>query len=403
MSRKPIPPREYDAVVVGARCAGAATAMLLARRGLSVLMVDRGLYGSDTLSTHALMRGAVMQLDRWGLLEAVKRAGTPPVGKATFHYGDEPVSVAIRPAGNVDALYAPRRMVLDRILVDAAEAAGVEIRFRTTLTGLARDARGRVTGAVLRDASGAAREVGAGIVIGADGVRSTVAGLVGAATHVEGKAAAGVVFGYFPGLENDGYHWFYGPGATAGAIPTNGAETCVFAAMPAETLRDASQRPEARFRAVLAAIAPEVAEAIAGTEPSGRLRLFGGVRGFLRRASGPGWALVGDAGYFKDPVTAHGITDAFRDAELLARAIAAGTDAALEDYQHLRDALSLPLFRVTDAVAALDWSLDELKLRLAGLNEAMQTETTVLGAIAARTPLPPLGPRQGPPDLAMAV
>jgi flavin-dependent dehydrogenase len=173
--------------------------------------------------------------------------------------------------------------------------------------------------------------------------------------------------------------------------------------MPAETLRDGSRRPEDRFRSVLAATAPAVAEAIAGAEPSGRLRIFGGIRGFLRQASGPGWALVGDAGYFKDPVTAHGITDAFRDAELLARAVASGTDRALEDYQHLRDAMSLQLFRVTEAVAALDWSLDELKVQLAGLNEAMQIETRLLGGIVARTPLPPLGAGRGASDLAMAV
>lgn len=392
--------REYDAIIAGARCAGAATAMLLARRGLRVLVVDRSSYGADTISTHALMRGAVMQLARWGVLDAIKAEGSQPVTRATFHYGDEAVTVPIRPGDGVDALYAPKRTVLDPVLVDAARDWGAEVRYGVTLTGLIRSADGRVRGAALQDRAGAVSEVSAGLVIGADGVRSTVASLAGAETLVEGKAAAGVIFGYFAGLPNEGYRWFYRPGMTAGAIPTSDGETCVFLALPAATLRDGTARPDERFRAGLAAIDGRLAGQVARAAPVGRLRLFGGVRGYLRRATGPGWALVGDAGYFKDPVTAHGITDAFRDAELLTRAVASGTDQALEDYGYLRDALSLPLFEVTDAVAALDWNLEELKARLAGLNEAMKTEVRVLRAVTARTPLPPAPSAAG---LALAV
>ena len=375
--------KSYDAVIAGARCAGAATGMLLARRGLRVLLADRGVYGADTISTHALMRGAVMQLARWGVLDAVKAAGTAPVTKATFHYGDEAVAVPIRPGDGADALYAPKRTVLDRILVDAAREAGAEVRFGCSLTDVTRAPDGRVTGAVLRDRSGTETRVDAGIVIGADGIRSTVAGLVGAEAHVEGRAATAVLFGYFRGLPNEGYHWHYWPGRTAGAIPTSDGDTCIFLSVPPGELRASGQRPEEHFRAGLAGIAPRLAEAVAAAEPAGRLRFFGGVPGYLRRAAGPGWALVGDAGYFKDPVTAHGITDAFRDAELLARAVAAGTDHALADYQFLRDALSLPLFRVTEAVASFDWTLDGLKPRLEALNAAMQTELRVLRTITA--------------------
>ena len=117
------PGERYDAVIVGARCAGAATAMLLARAGLRVLVVDREAYGRDTLSTHALMRGAVHQLHRWGLLDAVKASGAPAVRSSTFYYGDEAVRVPIKPRAGVDALYAPRRTVLDALLVDAAPAS----------------------------------------------------------------------------------------------------------------------------------------------------------------------------------------------------------------------------------------------------------------------------------------
>ncbi len=109
----------YDVVIVGARCAGAATAMLLARYGLRVLAVDRGQYGADTLSTHALMRGGVLQLHKWGVLDSVKAAGAVPIRQTTFYYGDDLLTIPIKPRDGIDALYAPRRALLDRLLVDS--------------------------------------------------------------------------------------------------------------------------------------------------------------------------------------------------------------------------------------------------------------------------------------------
>src|SRR5262249_46031345 len=131
---------EYDAVVVGARAAGATTAMLLAREGRRVLVVDRGGYGSDTLSTHALMRAGVLHLARWGLLGRIQASGAPLVSRTVFHYDDEVVDVPIAPRGNVPGLYAPRRTVLDPVLVDAAVAAGADVRYRVRLADLVRDA-----------------------------------------------------------------------------------------------------------------------------------------------------------------------------------------------------------------------------------------------------------------------
>src|SRR5215813_2402753 len=158
----------YDVVIAGARCAGAATAMLLARQGARVLVLDRSRYGTDTLSTHALMRGGVRQLHRWGLLPRVIAAGTPAVRSTTFHLPDGAWTIEIRPKHGVDALYAPRRTVLDAILVEAARSAGADVRFGTSVTGLRRDRTGRVTGVTGR--TGAARlEVGADLVVGADG------------------------------------------------------------------------------------------------------------------------------------------------------------------------------------------------------------------------------------------
>jgi flavin-dependent dehydrogenase len=352
----------YDAIVVGARPAGAATAMLLARAGLRVLAVDRARPGDDALSTHALMRGAVVQLHRWGLLRAVEAAGTPPIRSATFHYGEEEIPIAIRPRDGIDALYAPRRTVLDPLLVRAAAAAGAGVRHGVALVDLVRDGRGRVAGAVLAGADGVTTRVEAGIVIGADGVRSPVARLAGAPVERAGRSATAVVYGHFAGLALDGYHWYYRPGVGAGAIPTNDGRACVFVALPpARFLRGLAGGVDALYRRVLAEAAPELARSLAATRADAKLRSFPGTPGFLRRAWGPGWALVGDAGYFKDPLTAHGITDALRDAELLSRAIVAGADGALAAYQAARDEMSLAFFEATDRLASFAWDLEEAR------------------------------------------
>jgi len=213
------PSVDFDVVVVGARCAGAATALLLARRGLRVLAIDRGRYGSDTVSTHALMRAGVVQLSRWGVLEGIKAAGTPVVRSTSFHYGDEVVAVQIKPQHDIDGLYGPRRTVIDRLLVDAAQQAGASIMFETQLVDLVRADDGRVSGVRLKDGHDRERQVSADLVIGADGVHSTVARLVGSEPYRTGRHATGVVFSYFSGAEFDGYHWYYNPGVSAGAIP----------------------------------------------------------------------------------------------------------------------------------------------------------------------------------------
>jgi menaquinone-9 beta-reductase len=376
----------YDVLVVGARCAGASVAMLLARHGLRVLAVDRAGYGDDTLSTHALMRGGVMQLHRWGVLPAILRRGTPSVRMTAFHYGEDVIEIDIRPGQGVAALHAPRRTVLDAALVDAARASGAEVRHGLTLLDLHRRDDGRVTGATLQDRDGRRIMVRAGIVVGADGVNSTVARLVGAPVTHAAQHACAVVFGYFPDIGLDGYHWYYNPGVSAGVIPTNDNQHCVFAAMPPSRLR-AGVRHDigAGFRAVLGEASAGLASGMPQEAPSGGWRVFAGRKGFLRQPHGPGWALLGDAGYFKDPLTAHGITDALRDAEVLANAIARGTDAALADYAVIRDGLSLPLFRASEAIASFGWDLQTIREHHQDLNAAMKQETAVLAE------MPPCG------------
>ncbi|BDG02932.1 NAD(P)/FAD-dependent oxidoreductase [Anaeromyxobacter oryzae] len=396
MSRSISLDRDYDVLVVGARPAGAATTMLLARAGLRVLAVDREREGSDTLSTHALMRAGVLQLRRWGVLGAVEAAGTPAVRAATFHYGAESIAVLVKPRDGVDALYAPRRTTLDPLLVSAAREAGAHVAHEVVLTDVARGRGGRVEGATLALPDGRRHPVSVGLIVGADGRRSRVARAVGAPVERSGRHASAVVYGYWSGLPVDGYHWYYEDGVSAGALPTDGGRTCLFVAVPARRFAEAlggGVGVDALYERALAVAAPSLARALGGARLDGKLRPFAGERGFLRRSWGPGWALVGDAGYYKDPITAHGITDALRDAELLARAVARGTDGALAEYQGVRDEVSRQLFEVTDTIASFAWTLEEVKGHHRELARNMAAEVELVAgldgpatAVAVATP-----------------
>jgi flavin-dependent dehydrogenase len=376
--------RSYDAIVVGARPAGASTAMLLARAGRRVLLVDRSAYGTDTRSTHALMRAGVMQLQRWGLLDAVRRANTPAIKRTVFHYGDDRVNIAIREQHGVDALYAPRRTVLDRVVVDAAIDAGVETVFGVHVRGIERDANGRVCG--IRAQTAAARNAiaTAPIVIGADGAHSTIAQAVGAVTEYETTPASAIIYGYFAGLDSDQFDLYYEPGVTAGVIPTNDGQANVYVSLSAARFASERYRDiKSVFDSILLEAAPEVAGVVATRDTDARFRTFPGLRSRLLRAHGPGWALVGDAGYFKDPLTAHGITDALRDAELLVRALletpVAEPDAA--PYQTIRDALAIPFMNATAAAASYTWTLAGLQAIHLDLARATEPEVELLAEL----------------------
>lgn len=380
---------QYDVVVVGGRIAGASTAMLLARAGLRVVVVDRARPGADTVSTHALMRAGVTQLHRWGILPAVQAAGTPPVRRTLFHYPDQTVEVTIRPGPGVDALYAPRRTVLDPLLLDAAAEAGAHLLDRTAVVGLLHEGD-RVAGVRVRGVDGAERVLCGRITIGADGMRSDVAAAVGAAVQRSAAHAGAVLYNYRSGLPTDGYEWAYGDGAAAGMIPTNDGLTCVFAGTTPGRFRAARrQGADAALRSLFERAAPHHVTRFDRSAPAGAVRGWSGAGGFIRQSWGAGWALVGDAGYFKDPITAHGMTDALRDAELLAGAVIDALSAAVREadvlagYQLQRDVLSAHLFDVTDRIASYSWTQAEIPGLLREVNSAMVDEVEFLQQLDA--------------------
>jgi len=387
----------YDVIVVGARCAGAATALLLARNGLRVLMVDRSPPVTDTLSTHALVRTGVYLLDRFGVLDDIKRAGTPPVTRSEMVYDTHHAVVDFKPGHGVSALYAPRRYLLDRVLAEAAIAEGVDVAFDVTVTDVERDRTGQVIGIRGRRQS-TPFHARATLVVGADGLRSTIAKAVAAPVRRRGRHAGAIWYTYVTDVPDRGYRMFFRPGAVAGLTPTNDGATCMFVGGPASefTVPERHQRWSAML-ARFQATAPDAADLLMDAECVEAVRGWHGHPAVQRQAFGGGWALVGDAGYFKDPLGTHGISQALRDAQLLSDAI---IDAdcewpslaiALSEYELTRDALSSEMSRAIDALASYSWQgvTAERLMRTLSKETSREVETlasrTRAGSMLSRT------------------
>jgi 2-polyprenyl-6-methoxyphenol hydroxylase-like FAD-dependent oxidoreductase len=354
----------YDVIVVGARCAGAPTAMLLARQGYRVLAVDRATFPSDTVSTHLIHPPGVDALRRWGLLDRVIATGCPPIHTYAFDFG--PFTLTGSPgAGGRDVAYAPRRTVLDKILVDAASAAGVEVREGFAVEEVVFDGA-QVVGIRGRARGGATVTERARVVVGADGLHSLVARAVDAERYHEKAPLLAAYYSYWSGLPMDGRSEVYSrPHRAFAAWPTNDDLTLVIGGWPYAEFESNRADIEGNFLDVIDLV-PDFAHRL---RRGRREERFAGmaVPGYFRRPFGPGWALVGDAGYNTDFITAQGIQDAFRDAERCARALDeahAGRrpfQAAMADYQAARDAHVLPMYEFTAELASLEPPPPELQ------------------------------------------
>lgn len=346
----------YDAIIIGARCAGSPTAMLLARKGYRVLLLDRATFPSDTFRNHFIQHPGVVQLRRWGLLDQVAASNCPPIRTFTADLGDFPLREAFEEGDGVDATYAPRRIVLDKILVDAAVAAGAELRERFTVHELLWD-NDRVIGIRGRANGGAIVTEHARIVIGADGAHSIVAHAVRAPRYNERPAYTFAYYSYFSDVPLDGVEVWRWPTCTYINFPTNDELSLIAVQAPVAGFHAFRADIEGNFFRALDRV-PALAERVRAGRQAERWYGTADTGNFFRRPHGPGWALVGDAGYHKDPILAQGISDAFRDAELLAEAIDAGFSGhmplrdALATYERQRNAIALPGYEENCAAAA---------------------------------------------------
>ncbi len=347
----------YDAIVVGARCAGSPTAMLLARQGHRVLLVERVAFPKDTIHNHFIQHAGVVQLHRWGVLPAVVASNCPAIRSFITDFGDFPLREPVEQGDGVDAAYAPRRIVLDAILAEAAVGAGAELRERFSVHELIWDGD-RVVGVRGRSRGGAMVSEHATIVIGADGARSIVAQEVQAPRYSEQPAYTYAYCSYFSDLAMGGIEVWIRPGRAYISFPTNDGLTCVAMQAPITGFRAFRSDIEGNFFRALDQV-PEWAERVRAGRRAERWYGTADLENFFRRPYGPGWALVGDAGYHKDPILAQGISDAFRDAELLADAVDAGLTGrlgmavALRDYEQRRNEIAAPAYEQNCAAAGL--------------------------------------------------
>lgn len=347
----------FDAIVVGARCAGSPTAMLLARAGHRVLLLDRGRFPSDTISTHVIHQPGVAALARWGLLEELRATGCPPLRQVRYRVADVQLAGCGRGVAGQRAGYAPRRFVLDDLLARAAVAAGAELREQCRVTGLLRDESGRVVG-VRGEHRGVAFTERAALVIGADGMRSSVAAHAGAGCTTWDDRLTCAYYSYWTGVPAD-LEIYETPGSWVAATPTHGHATLVLTYFPQSRFRavraDAQRAHLDRVRET----APQLHERLRDGEQVERLRGSGDQQNFFREAAGAGWALVGDAGHHKDSITARGISDAFSQAESLARHVIgeldspSRLDAALRRFAAERDSTLVPGYEATLSVARM--------------------------------------------------
>jgi 2-polyprenyl-6-methoxyphenol hydroxylase-like FAD-dependent oxidoreductase len=382
----------YDAIIVGARCAGSPTAMLLAGKGYRVLVLDKARFPSDTLSVHYIHQPGVACLHRWGLLERVIASNCPPVRRQRVDFGPVVLEAAPTPIGGIADAYAPRRTILDTLLVEAAAAAGAEVRERFTVDDLITDGD-RVTGIRGHAAGGATVSEAAPIVIGADGLHSRVARHVGAATYDVQPVFTCAYYAYWTGVPVEGAELYARDGRMVLAGPTNDGQTMVIVYWPVAEFHEVRSDIERHFQAALD-LAPGLAERVRGGTRVERFRGTADLPNFYRRPHGPGWALVGDAGYHKDPITAQGISDAFQDAELLAAAIDDGFAGrrplaeALAGYERTRNERTGPLYELTRQFATLQPPPPEMQQLIAALRHDQEQAGRFIGTVAGTVPIP---------------
>jgi 2-polyprenyl-6-methoxyphenol hydroxylase-like FAD-dependent oxidoreductase len=382
----------YDAIIVGARCAGAPTAMLLARRGYRVLLVDKATFPSDTISTHILWPHGAEIMDRWGLFDPLAATGCPPIAlNLIFDVGPFALEGAVTDTNGGRGGFCPRRTVLDKLLVDAAVDAGAQLREGCTVASLLWEGE-RVAGIKGHSRTGVFEER-ARVVIGADGVHSLVAKSVRAAEYDVKPPLTTNYYSYYSGFEAGDLEEYVRDYQAVGCFPTHDGLTLIAVLWPSSRFEEIRADIEGHVWKVLESTAG-VAERLQGSRRETNWFGTAGVRNYFRRPYGPGWALVGDAGYEKDPITAQGISDAFIDAEALTAALDDGwsgrrpLDGALADYQSSRDRRAKPMYDFTCQLATLEPPPPHMQQLFAALRGNQEVTNEFYSALTGSRPLP---------------
>jgi len=373
----------HDVIIVGARCAGSPLATMLARSGLRVCLLDRASFPSDTPSTHGIQPPGVKVLDQLGVMDRLLEA-TSPIEDGVVAFND----IRIELRGVARILGAPmlnmRRLTLDAILIDAAAAAGADVRTTTNASGLLRTASGRVVG--VETSAGPLR---APLVVGADGARSTVARLTGAAEYHRTAAHRVFLWSYFEGVDPaERRLWLGNIGDDSFlASPTDAGLFLAAVVVPIERRAELRGARERGYEEGVAGW-PELSERLAGARRVGPVRMMSRWHGYFRESAGPGWVLLGDAGHFKDPTPGQGISDALRQAAALAQAIERSlggeepADGPLREWWTWRDRDAWEMYWFAQGMGAVDRApllQPTLEARLASDPDLVENLLRVLG------------------------
>jgi 2-polyprenyl-6-methoxyphenol hydroxylase-like FAD-dependent oxidoreductase len=383
----------YDAIIVGARCAGSPTAMLLARNGYRVLLVDKATFPSDTISTHIIWPHGAEVMDRWGLLDRLAATGCPPVARRLiFDVGPFALKGGVTDTNAGRGGYCPRRTVLDKLLVDAAVEAGAELREGFTVETLLWD-DDRVVGLRGHSRTGRSVDERARIVIGADGVHSLVAKAVGALEYDTKPAQTTNYYSYYGGFGADDIEMYVRDYHAVGCFPTHDRLTLIAVLWPCSQFQEIRIDIERHVKKALESTST-VARRLEGARREEKWSGTAGLPSYFRRPFGPGWALVGDAAYNKDPITAQGISDAFIDAEALATALHDGWSGrcqlaeAFTANQTTRDRRVKPMYEFTSQLATLEPPAPHMQRLFLALRGHQEATNQFFSAITGSRPLP---------------
>ncbi len=366
----------YDIIVIGARCAGSPTAMLLAKRGYRVLIIDRAHFPSDTLSTHQIQLKGVAALQRWGLLDKVNGTNCPPAHQALFSLGWITIHGKYPPLDGVDGVISPRRIVLDDILVNAAIQAGAELRQDLIVEDLLFEGdqvcgiRGRMKATKMNGEIYVDEK--ASLVIGADGKHSLVARRVNAPEYNVKPIQTCAYYTYWDGLQLPGGELYLLPANVVGVWPTNDNLAVVFVAYPISKFQSVREDIEHGFWDTVGKL-PGLVDRLRCGRQAERFYGTADLPGFYRRPYGPGWALVGDAGLTLDPITGQGIGNAFVDAERLVKAIEDGfsgkmsLEKGMAEYERSRNQETRQRYWFTSQLASFIPAAVEQQVFFSGL------------------------------------